>query len=53
MKKLVSILMAAMLLVSFLGFLGCKPKPKEEAPAAPTAPAENAPAPAENAPAAK
>jgi len=56
MKKLLAVLMSAMLLMAFIG---CKPKPKEEetAPAAPPAeqaPAEQAPAeqaPAEQAPA--
>jgi hypothetical protein len=42
MKKLLAILMSAMLVMAIIG---CKPKPKEEtAPAAP--PAEQAPAPA-------
>ncbi|MDA8170745.1 MAG: hypothetical protein M0033_12805 [Nitrospiraceae bacterium] len=52
MKKLVVLLMSALLLVSFLSVTGCQKKAAEQ-PAETAAPATNAPAaPAANAPAA-
>ena len=49
MKKLVVLLMSALLLLSFLSVTGCQKK--AEQPAETAAPAANAPAPATNAPA--
>ena len=56
MKKLVLLLMSALLAISFLSVTGCQKKQEQpaetNAPAAANAPAANTPAPATNAPAA-
>ena len=54
MKKLVLLLMTALLAISFLSVMGCQKKqeqPAETAAPATNAPAANTPAPATNAPA--